>query len=378
MVYVHVPVCRRKCLYCDFYSVGEKLANWPAFVDAVLAEADCRKGEWLSVPSAPGLSSQGSPHTLYIGGGTPSLMPEKEFARLAGGLLALCGDVDEFTIEVNPDDVSLAKADLWRGCGVNRVSMGVQSLCDAELKAVGRRHTAVTARNAYDVLRGKFGNISLDLMFGLPLQTIESLRTTLDGFAEMDPEHVSAYSLMYEERTALTRLRDAGRVEEAPEDLSAEMFELVNVVLSYAGYEQYEISNYAKPGRRSLHNSSYWRGCAYAGLGPGAHSYDGVRIRSYNPADLAGYVAAMGCPEPAVEELSDDELREEMIMTRLRTRGGLDLDEFGMRFGEGAKKRIMRDADKFLKAGLVRMTGARLALTHSGVMVSDEIMSALF
>lgn len=371
MVYVHVPVCRRKCLYCDFYSVGERLADWPVLVDAILAEADSRRDEYLSM-------SNGSPCTLYIGGGTPSLMPESEFVRLAEGLLRLFGDVDEFTIEVNPDDVSPAKVRSWRNCGVDRVSMGVQSLCDAELEAVGRRHTACDARNAFGLLRGEFGNISLDLMFGLPNQTSGSLQATLNGFVQMNPEHISAYSLMYEERTALTRLRDNGKLCEAPEELSAEMFGMITAALSDAGYEQYEISNYSKPGRRSIHNSAYWRGCAYLGLGPGAHSYDGKRTRSFNPPDLRGYLARGGLAIAEKETLSDNELREEMIMTRLRTCEGMDLEEFQNRFGMKALKKLICDSSKFRDSGLLDITGCRLRLTHAGVMVSDEVMAALF
>lgn len=371
MVYVHVPVCRRKCLYCDFYSVGERLADWTAFVDAVLAEAFLRREEHFA-------SSLDSPHTLYIGGGTPSLMPEGEFMRLAYGLMKIYDKVEEFTIEVNPDDVTSSKVSCWRDCGVNRVSMGVQSLCDNELRAVGRRHTPLEAIDAFGILRRQFDNISLDLMFGLPLQTLESLQTTIDGFIKMDPEHISAYSLMYEELTALTRLRDSGELPETPEELSVQMFGLITDALTSAGYEQYEISNYSKSGKRSLHNSSYWHGCPYVGLGPGAHSYDGCRTRSFNPPDLKGYLAAGGRVLAEKEILTDDELREEMIMTRLRTSEGLDIEEFRSRFGTDAGRKLLLGAERFLKMGLVSISHCRLKLTRAGIMVSDEVMSSLF
>jgi len=377
MIYVHVPFCRRKCLYCDFYSVGEKLADWPVYVDAILGEARRR----LSAPEAYGLSTPAvanSPGTLYIGGGTPSLMPEAEFARLAEGLVRLGCQPCEFTIEVNPDDVTRDKVNLWHSCGVDRVSMGVQSLCDDELRAVGRRHSARQALDAFDMLRSRFDNISLDLMFGLPYQTVGSLGRTLSGFMDMKPEHVSAYSLMYEERTALTRLRDEGKLTEMPDDMSADMFGLITRTLASGGYGQYEISNYALPGRRSVHNSAYWHGCAYTGLGPGAHSYDGYRTRSFNPSDVRAYIMAGGNVCREEEHLSDDELREEMIMTRLRTREGLGLDEFGRRFGHDALLRLLRDAQKYIDAGMLRLTDSVLVLTHAGVMVSDEVMASLF
>ena len=367
-IYVHIPFCRRKCLYCDFYSVGERLADWSRMVDALLAEARMRVPE-----SVPG----DYPSTLYIGGGTPSLIPGEEFTRLAQGLLSLAGEVREFTIEVNPDDVTPEKAAVWRAAGVNRVSMGVQSLVDAELKAISRRHTAEEARRAAAILRDNFGNVSLDVMFGLPGQTLSSFETTVSGVTGLRPDHVSAYSLMYEERTALTRMRDSGTIEEADENLSVEMYMMLRDMLGAAGYEQYELSNYATPGHRSLHNSLYWLGLPYTGLGPAAHSYDGIRTRRANLPDFRRYLRN---PAAAFEEevLSDDELREEMIMTRLRTREGLSLDEYGSRFGEASLRALLHHAGKHLSSGRLRMVAYRLALTPSGVMLADDIISSLF
>ena len=289
----------------------------------------------------------------------------------------------EFTIEVNPDDVTEALADVWASAGVNRVSMGVQTLVDSELKAIGRRHDAATARHAYDILRSRFDNISLDLMFGLPSQTMDSLAVTLDGFMAIAPEHISAYSLMYEERTALTRLRDMGRIHEADEQDSVAMFRTISSRLAAAGYEQYEISNYARPGFRSRHNSDYWQSLPYIGLGPGAHSFDGMDTRTWNHPDARAYMAAMerGCDRPSVmdsENLTEDELREEMIMTRLRTRRGLDLHEYGDRFGLQALASLTARAKPIAARGLLHTDGSRLALTQAGIMVSDDIISDLF
>ena len=261
-VYIHIPFCARKCVYCDFYSVGARLADWPRLVSALLDEARNR------VPELTGAGAKCD--TLYIGGGTPSLLPPGEFGRLAAGVLSLTGPVSEFTVEVNPDDVTGELADAWRGAGVDRVSMGVQSLVDDELRAIGRRHDSRRAREAYDTLRRRFGNVSLDLMFGLPGQTRRSLRESVAGVNDMRSEHVSVYSLMYEERTALTRMRDSGRIDETPEEESAAMFADISEMLDAAGYEQYEISNYSLPGFRSRHNSAYWSGEPYVGLGRGA------------------------------------------------------------------------------------------------------------
>lgn len=368
-IYIHVPYCRRKCIYCDFYSVGERLADWQAFTDAVAREYAARRSELADSETM----------TLYIGGGTPSLMPPEAIARLRDMIKI---PVTEFTIEVNPDDVTAEKASAWLNAGVNRVSMGVQSLDDGELSRLGRRHDAACARRAYDILNRKFDNISLDLMFGLPGQTLESLSRTIEGFVEMSPQHISAYSLMYEERTALTRMRDAGTIEEQSEDMSIEMFRMVSAGLARAGYERYELSNYARSGYRSRHNSSYWQGIPYIGLGPAAHSYDGNRRRSSNVADVRQYVAFWQNdsvdPENApadYEILTDEELREEMVLTRLRTVEGLDVNDFRRRFGELETLSLLSRAKK-IGHGLLT-TADRICLTDDGVMIADDIISSL-
>lgn len=372
-VYIHIPFCARKCVYCDFYSVGARLADWPRLVSALLDEARVR------VPELTGAGPKCD--TLYIGGGTPSLLPPGEFGRLAAGVLSLTGPVSEFTVEVNPDDVTGELADAWRGAGVDRVSMGVQSLVDGELRAIGRRHDSRRAREAYDTLRRRFGNVSLDLMFGLPGQTRRSLRESVAGVIDMRPEHVSVYSLMYEERTALTRMRDSGRIDETPEEESAAMFADITEMLDAAGYEQYEISNYSLPGFRSRHNSAYWSGEPYVGLGPAAHSYDGLRTRRANAPDVRAYISRWldgGGDAVTVETLTDDELREEMIMTRLRTRGGIPLEEFRRRFGAVAFRSLLSASRRWVAAGLMEERDGTLALSRRGVMVSDEIIVSLF
>ena len=380
-VYVHVPFCRRKCLYCDFYSVGERLADWSRLVDAYLKEFNSRRKEWQDFGTV----------TIYIGGGTPSLMPAEEFTRLASGIVSSLtangGNgtrIVEFTIEVNPDDVTDEKARAWREAGVNRVSMGVQSFCDDELKAIGRRHDAAGAEAAYAVLRRYFSNISLDLMFGLPGQTLESLEGSVCRVIQLKPEHVSVYSLTYEENSALTRMRNSGKVTEAPEDLSEGMFEGIRVRLESAGYELYEISNYSRPGYRSGHNSNYWRGVPYVGLGPAAHSYNGNNQRRWNIPDIKKYIQGIETDPEAVyemEELTENECREEMLLTALRTKEGIDLNEYSCRFGAPALKELERLAAPFVAGGNLAYSvpdGTRLHLTPSGVMISDTIISSLF
>ena len=375
-IYVHIPFCQRKCIYCDFYSVGARLADWPGYVDALLAELRARVAE---LPA--------SADTLYIGGGTPSLMPAPEFRRLASELCRYVKPDAEFTVEVNPDDVTHDRARMWREAGVNRVSMGVQTLDDNLLRFIGRRHTARQALDAYALLRPVFDNISLDLIFGLPGQTRESLAQTLQQFIDLRPEHISAYSLMYEERTALTRMRDSGRISEADDVDSESMFRMISSRLAEAGYEQYEISNYSLPGRRSRHNASYWSGEPYIGLGPGAHSYDGLRTRRANLPDWKRYTEywlsqspspVSDLPSPVLtEELSEEELVEEFIMTRLRTHEGIDLAEFETRFGVHALKTLMAKAAPEISRGNLRHADSRLMLTGDALLISDQVIVEL-
>lgn len=378
-IYVHIPYCRSKCIYCDFYSEGSKRAEWPRYVTALIREFEWKLKHY---------SCRDCDYTLYIGGGTPSLMPEKDFAILSRGIIdRMKRPPLEFTIEVNPDDVTARIAESWKRDGVNRVSMGVQSLVDKELKAIGRRHDASAARKAYAELRKVFNNISLDLIFGLPYQTVDTLATTIDGFLEMVPEHISAYSLMYEERTALTRLRDLGKIEETGDDITVAMFGMLTQRLKDSGYDHYEISNYAKEGYQSWHNSSYWLGYPYIGLGAGAHSYDGHNTRSWYDKGAAEYMRLWNGSEKmeespdrhyGIETLTTEELREEMIMTRMRMARGLDIEEYSRQFGKDATAQLMAAAREYISRGLVRMQNGRLCLTNSGILTSDEIISSLF
>lgn len=377
-IYVHVPYCVRKCLYCDFYTEGANRAEWDKYVTAIQRELRHRLADY---------GSREDEYTLYIGGGTPSLMPESQLQRLADGITGFMHKTPiEFTIEVNPDDVTASRADAWRSSGVSRISMGVQSLVDSELRAIGRRHDAGTARKAYNILRPRFDNISLDIIFGLPYQTLDTLDETITGMLAMNPEHISAYSLMYEERTALTHLRDTGRIPETEEDITVEMYRKLSRRLAETDYEQYELSNYAHAGFRSQHNSAYWHGVPYIGLGAGAHSYNGSDRRTFCINDAASYTRIWNSDDTATaavrlyqeEMLSMDEQREEMIMTRLRTREGLELEEYRRKYGDKEYDRMMRIARTFVGQETAAVDNGHLHLTRRGVMVSDEVISALF
>lgn len=306
-LYVHIPFCRAKCAYCDFYSGPLRGFDAEAYAAALLAELAARRAE-----------TGGAFTTIYIGGGSPGTVAPKLLAPFFAE-----GDGSENSIELNPDDVTAEYVAEMMRAGVSRVSMGVQSLEDAELRAVGRRHTAADALRAYGLLRrGGVGNVSLDLIYGLPGQTLESWRRSLRGVLELSPEHLSAYSLSYEPGTLLHTRVASGRLSPAPESLVEEMYGYLCEEAAAAGYRHYEISNFALPGMEARHNSSYWDMTPYLGLGPGAHSFDGC-LRRFNPPDYKRYMA--NPPGAAIEEPYDEKaLHNDRVMTALRTARGLD------------------------------------------------------
>ena len=317
MIYVHVPFCRSFCRYCDFYSEiacrGQE--KFDSYVEEICREAVSRKSE---------IEAASAVDTLYIGGGTPSVMPLSFFESLLGSLGR--DAFEEFTVEVNPDDIVRRGVEFAKGLkclGVNRVSMGVQSLDDGMLRWMGRRHSAQNAREAVAILReAGFENLSLDLIFGVNGMSEEMLSSSLDGILEMGPEHISAYQLSIEEGSELARMVEDGRYSELPDEECRRQYELICHRLRAAGYVHYEISNWAKPGREAKHNSAYWVRSPYVGLGPGAHSLrispDGSQTRSWNPQTRSGW---LGLAES--ETLSAEEIREEEIMLGLRTAKGI-------------------------------------------------------
>ncbi|MCH5226225.1 MAG: radical SAM family heme chaperone HemW [Muribaculaceae bacterium] len=375
-LYIHVPFCRNKCLYCDFYTGGSRIADWQKYVTAIKNELHTRRNE---------LNEEVS--TLYIGGGTPSLIPSENFTDLIKDIQSITGkkEWDEFTIEVNPEDVTPEKISIWKDLGVNRVSVGVQSFNDKELKVIGRKHSAREALEAMALLAKNFHNLSIDLMFGLPGQTIESYRNTLEYLNKIKPQHVSLYSLMLEEGTAMTHLVNNRKVDLPPESEWLKMFQLSNDFLKSLGFERYEISNYALPGCKSIHNYSYWQGQPYLGLGPGAHSYDGKNTRRANPNDLKGYVKFFSERKEKNNEkkffleeiLNEKELREEFIITRLRTTQGVNLDEFAQKFGEEATNNLFQSSLPFLNSGELKEVDGFLKFTDKGFLISDPIMASL-
>ena len=368
-LYIHIPFCTQKCIYCDFLS-GTNLSLREQFIDALIAEMDC----YLD------FFREDKIRTIYFGGGTPSLLSVDEL-RLIYDAIACRWDisaVEEFTIECNPDDLSEVYLQLFRVLPINRLSIGVQSFCDDELQWLNRRHTAQEAFDAVQIAQKVgFENITIDLMFALPVQTLESLNYSIDKALELGVQHISAYSLMFEPDSKITKLMELDRLQPLNEDVAADMFELLSTRLTSAGYEQYEISNYAKLGFHSRHNSGYWHGMRYLGLGPSAHSFNGEK-RWYNIAHTIKYnnlVKDDNLKVKREEILTPDERFNELVFTALRTKIGVDLQDLRIRFGESSYNQLLRQTKKYIDAGNMHILNGRLSLTHKGIYISDSIIS---
>ena len=360
-IYVHIPFCKSKCYYCDFYSLPRtQLAD--RYVEAAAREWRLRRDE-----------NGADADTIYIGGGTPSQLTAAQFGRLMSFLPAPLPGA-EVTVEANPEDVTPELVAAWRRWGVNRVSMGVQSMVDSELAAVGRRHSAAGAVRACDILRkGGIGNISLDLIYGLPGQTSGSWQRSLDAVTALRPEHISAYMLSYEPGTRLYAMRSVGKVRETDEDTLLDMYARLCRTLADNGYGHYEISNFALPGRHAVHNSSYWQNKPYIGLGPGAHSWDG-RVRRANPHSLTGYLdsLAQGKVFYETEEETETDRLNDMIMVSLRTSRGLDLSKIPARHRAAFNAGLSR-----IPIGDIILDNARLYIPEDRWLVSDATIRDL-
>ena len=369
-VYVHIPFCKRKCIYCDFYSIASSRLS-DRYVKAVGMEAQLRGQEIAGMPVK----------TLYIGGGTPSVLSFEQLSVLIEGLRAAIdlSHVEEFTVEVNPDDVTHEFAEQLLKLGVNRVSMGVQSLVDEELVFLNRRHDAKEAMKAYcDLQSAGFNNISIDLIYGIPGQTLDTWKYTLEKALSLQAKHVSCYNLSYEEGTMLYKLRETGRVMECDDNTCVEMYDMLVDMLDGAGYEHYEISNFAMPGFYSRHNSGYWDKTPYLGLGASAHSYDG-NMRRYNPDNVKLYVESLDNDVVVCvgEQESVDEKYDEDVMLRLRTSRGIDSEWIKSIYGKAYSDYFVNAIRSFVDSGLVIKDGSRYRLSRNGVMLSDMIMREL-
>ena len=366
-LYIHIPFCKSRCIYCDFYSTTFGQEMMAAYVQALERELSQRSTEYKQCTRV---------HTIYIGGGTPSLLPIDLLNKLFHAI-SNCFTIDseaEVTIEANPDDVTKDWLKGLSATPVNRISMGAQTFDDKLLGFLNRRHNAQQIVDAVKACKeAGITNISLDLIYGLPGQTMEMWQRDVKQALSLDIKHLSAYSLSYEEGTKLDTMLKKGLVEETDEELSRKMYDYLMTATSEAGFQHYEISNFALPGFHSRHNSSYWQGTPYLGLGAGAHSYDGHRIRRANLPDVKAYLAATGDVPHETEKLSDNDLYNEFIMTRLRTSIGLPLDELS----DEDRRYCLSLAEPHIKHHLLCFRNEHLCLTKEGIFTSNDIISDL-
>ena len=380
MIYVHIPFCRSFCTYCDFYSeVAAKCRGtedarnqeelFERFAEALVTEIRHRADE---------ISDE--TNTLYIGGGTPSVLPLHVYRRILSVLSEVGhgGPYDEFTVEVNPEDIVDKGADYVKGLlemGVNRISMGVQSFDDGILRFMNRRHDAGTARKAYAILEeAGVRNISIDLIFGLPQLSDEKWKETLDAALHISssgllPQHISSYQLSVEPGSMLAKLVERGKWQEASEELCEHQYMMLCQALHEAGYRHYEISNFALPGFEARHNSAYWRHIPYAGFGPGAHSF-GSFSRTWNKPDLECYLSdPVGSGEG--EHLTEDQMVIEKIMLALRTSEGISEAYLRDHCDHEAYARALADGS------LTRLSDGMIRIPEDRFFVSDSIISDL-
>ena len=363
-LYIHIPYCRSKCRYCDFYSTPCPDGVPEAYIDALCREMD-RFSPCGSTPLRP--------DTLYFGGGTPSLLTPAQAARLIRAAGPAPGA--EITLEANPDDLTPAYLAALRRAGVDRLSVGIQSFDDACLKLMNRRHnTAQAVQAVRSAKREGYENITVDLIFGVPGFGGDALRRSLDGALALGVQHISAYHLTVEPGTAFGRRAARGQFAPVDEATSEAEYALVHETLTGAGFEHYEVSNFALPGFRARHNAAYWHGVKYLGIGPAAHSFDG-RERRWNVGSVAEYIG--GAPAEA-EVLTDRDRFNEYVMTRLRTAEGIDVREAERLFGKERAARMMRDAEPWLASRTLVLAAGRMAVPPARMLVSDAVIETFF
>lgn len=363
-IYVHLPFCASRCIYCDFHSQTD-LSLRDAYVQALCREINSRKAEWLCRPA----------DTIYLGGGTPTQLTTRQLQCIFSALQDAGGWTDdaEITMEANPDDLSPQRIIGLHTLPVNRISLGVQTLDDQRLRFLQRRHTARQAEQAVRLLQtAGWENVSIDLIYGFPNQTLAQWEADLERAIALGAPHLSAYALSYEPGTPLERMLRRGDVAEVDDELAARMYQRLCIMLAGAGYQHYEISNFARPGHRSRHNTAYWTGGHYIGLGAAAHSYDGS-TRSWNPT-LQDYLK--GAPAES-EHLTERDRFNEYVLTRLRTAEGLRLATLTQDFGEQRTQGLLNAARPHIDTGRLLLEGGSLRLSQEGIFVSNGIIADL-
>lgn len=369
-IYIHIPFCRKACYYCNFhFSVSQQLL--PEMVDAIAKEVVLRSN-YISENIS----------TIYFGGGTPSLLPGENLKKILNTINTIF-TVDagaEITLEANPDDINEGKLIEWKDVGINRLSIGAQSFFNDELKWMNRAHDAEQAYASIVLSKQKgFENITVDFIYGTPNLTDEGWLINLNKARELDVPHLSCYALTVESKTALFKMIEQKKKENIDADKQGRQFEILMQWAAENGYEHYEISNFARPGFRSRHNSSYWQGKPYLGLGPSAHSYNGIS-RQWNIASNALYIKSINENKVPFETeiLTPIQIINEYIMTALRTSEGISLQQLLQLSNQKTVENIINDAQKFIQQNLMLQQSDTLILTQKGKLFADGIASDLF
>ena len=369
-LYIHVPFCATRCVYCDFFSNTDTRYKEP-YLRAIEKEMELR-GEYIDDDTL---------ETIYLGGGTPSRLSGNDLERIFNAISRRFSIAEgaEITLEANPDDIRPDYLSALRDLPINRISMGIQSFRPEDLRLLNRRHDREQAIRAVELCQAHgFTNLSIDLIYGLPGQTPEAWEENLRQAIRLGTPHLSAYHLTYEEGTALYKRLQAGQVEPVDEEVSVTLFHILTERMAEAGFQHYEISNFARPGFHARHNSAYWTGKPYLGLGPSAHSYNRTS-REWNVASLPLYLRGIESGQPATErETLDLSTRyNDFIITGLRTMWGISLDKLRAEFGEALLAYCQKQALPYIQRGLLRQENDRLALSQAGILLSDGIMSEL-
>lgn len=369
-IYLHIPFCKQACTYCNFH-FSTSLSYKDDLIKALAQEAEIEKN-YL----------QGEPiQTIYFGGGTPSILETPDLEFLISELFKnySVATTTEITLEANPDDITAEKLKAWKNIGINRLSIGVQSFFEEELRWMNRAHNAKQAVDNLQIAKKEFENITIDLIYGSPLLTDEMWKQNVERAIEFNIPHLSCYALTVEEKTPLQKLINTYKTSDVDNDKQARQFLLLMQWLKEKGYEHYEVSNFAKPGFRSRHNSSYWKGEKYLGLGPSAHSYNG-RERRWNIANNNLYIKSISenNSQRETEILTSAQKLNEYIMISLRTMEGIDLNKLEKEFGTVERKRIEQQIQKFTEHNLIRLSNSLAQLTDEGMLRADGIASELF
>jgi len=371
-IYIHIPYCKIKCSYCDFYSIANR-KNIDVFLQCLQKEIVLRKNEFQNNEIS----------TIYFGGGTPSLLTINQINNILKLIFENYKTTanPEITLEANPDDLNYKYlVELRTKTKINRLSIGIQSFDNEDLKLMKRRHTAEQTIECIELAQIlDFNNISVDLIYGLPNQTIEKWNVNLDKTLNLDIQHISAYHLTYEKGTQFYKMLKNKKISELDENLSLEMFYILIEKTKKYGFEHYEISNFCLPEKYSKHNTSYWKQKQYLGFGPSAHSFD-MENRSWNFSDLNKYCDFLNDNKlpSEIEVLNIQNKYNEYVMTSLRTKWGINLDYIKQNFEDKYVKIFLKTVEKYLEQDLIKIENSNYILTFSGIFISDHIISDFF